>query len=231
MQVALTFEESKQRTLVPKQVVGLAAALLAGAAITPMNMHAVQGLNSLSTSSAIPSTSAASHLDINVAEIGPNPTDNLRIMEEKAGAQTFSCLTVSNIQLIEAKKEILQLQEKIVAVALSWEGIQYRWGGRTKAGVDCSGLVQRVYREHGITLPRTSYEQFRAGVGIAKANLQEGDLVFFNTNGAGASHVGIYLGNGQFISATKSCVEIESLDHAYWASTYQGSRRVLALQS
>jgi cell wall-associated NlpC family hydrolase len=65
------------------------------------------------------------------------------------------------------------------------------------------------------------------GVGIPKAHLQPGDLVFFNTNGAGASHVGIFLGNGQFISATKNCVEIQDLDQPYWAKTYRGSRRVL----
>jgi lipoprotein Spr len=111
---------------------------------------------------------------------------------------------------------------------LSWQGISYKWGGRTKAGVDCSGLVQRVFRENGIQLPRSSYEQFRVGVGIPKAKLETCDLVFFNTNGSGASHVGIYLGNGQFISATKNCVEIQSLDEPYWAKTYRGSRRVIS---
>jgi len=93
--------------------------------------------------------------------------------------------------------------------------------------VDCSGLVQRVFREQGIVLPRTSYEQFREGVGVPKAKLEPGDLVFFNTNGAGASHVGIYLGHREFISATRHCVEKQSLDNPYWASTYRGSRRIL----
>ncbi|HHV65193.1 MAG TPA: NlpC/P60 family protein [Peptococcaceae bacterium] len=220
MQVALTFEEIKQKTLVPKQVIGLTAALLTGAALTPMNLLSTQG---------IPEVSANLNDQVSntVLEQDLQPAANLKIMEEKAGAGSFNCLTVSNIALIEAQKELTEMRDKVIAAALSWQGVSYRWGGLTREGVDCSGLVQKVFRELGIELPRSSYEQFRMGVGIPKANLEPGDLVFFNTNGAGASHVGIYLGDGQFISATKNCVEIQDLDHPYWANTYRGSRRVI----
>lgn len=226
MQVALTFEEPKQRALVPKQVVGLAAALLTGASLTPMNMQSVQGITALS----VPSSSQIAlplQSEMDMTDIKLQPSENLRTMEEKAGAQTFSCLNVCSIALIEARKEIQQMQEKIVSLALTWQGIKYQWGGRTRAGVDCSGLVQRVFLEHGISLPRTSYEQFRQGVGIPKSKLEAGDLVFFNTNGTTASHVGIYVGNGEFISATKNCVDVQPLASSYWAKTYSGSRRVL----
>lgn len=219
MHAALTFEESKQRTLVPKQVVGLTAALLTGAAITPMNMQVVQDMSGFASN--------AEQVGSKTDELTLQPFINLKIMEEKAGAQKFSCVNVSNITLIEAQKEIVNLKARIIASVLSWQGISYKWGGRTRAGVDCSGLVQRVFMENGVQLPRTSYEQFRMGVGIPKGNLEPGDLVFFNTNGAGASHVGLFLGNGQFISATKNCVEIQSLDQPYWAKTYRGSRRVI----
>lgn len=221
MQVALTFEESKQRTLVPKQVVGLAAALLAGAAMTPVNMQAVDEMNRFGVNTAY------SNNGVMMGSL-PESATNLKTMEEKAGSNAFTCLTVSNITLIEASKAIMELRSNIVESVRSWEGIKYKWGGRSKGGVDCSGLVQRVFRDFGIQLPRTSYEQFRTGVGIPRSKLEPGDLVFFNTNGAGASHVGIYVGNGQFISATRSCVEIQSLDHPYWASTYRGSRRVIS---
>lgn len=219
MHAALTFEESKQRTLVPKQVVGLTAALLTGAAITPMNMQVVQDMSGFASN--------AEQVGSKTDELTLQPFINLKIMEEEAGAQKFSCVNVSNITLIEAQKEIVNLKARIIASVLSWQGISYKWGGRTRAGVDCSGLVQRVFMENGVQLPRTSYEQFRMGVGIPKGNLEPGDLVFFNTNGAGASHVGLFLGNGQFISATKNCVEIQSLDQPYWAKTYRGSRRVI----
>jgi len=119
------------------------------------------------------------------------------------------------------------LLDKIVNSVLTWQGVNYLWGGTTRSGVDCSGLVQRVFKEHGIYLPRTSYEQYRIGVGIPQANLKPGDLVFFNTNGTPASHVGIYLGERNFISATKRCVEIQSLDNPYWQRTYTASRRVV----
>lgn len=219
MNAALTFEESKKRTLVPKRVVGLAAVLLTSAAITPINLIAAESMAEvvgINGQEAIGST----------FQIMQSPI-NLKTMEQKAGTASFSCLSVRNISLIEETKVKTLKREKIIASVLSWQGVNYRWGGRTKAGVDCSGLVERVYWEHGIQLPRSSYEQFRMGVGIPKGNLEPADLVFFNTNGAGASHVGIYLGNGQFISATKNCVEVQSLDQPYWAKTYRGSRRII----
>ncbi|MGI6449839.1 MAG: C40 family peptidase [Desulfitobacteriia bacterium] len=220
MQVALSFEEVKQRTLVPKQVVGLTAALLTGAALTPLNVLSAQGIPEAQVKQS-------NEMQSSIIELDLKPVGNLKTMEEKAGARSFTCLNVSTISLIEAQKELAEMKDKVIASALSWQGIVYKWGGRTRSGVDCSGLVQQVFLEHGIELPRSSYEQFRMGVGIPKAHLQPGDLVFFNTNGAGASHVGIFLGNGQFISATKNCVEIQDLDQPYWAKTYRGSRRVL----
>ena len=115
----------------------------------------------------------------------------------------------------------------LLAAARSWLGVPYAWGGETRTGVDCSALVQIVYRTIGIDLPRSSYEQFRVGVGIPQNQLQSGDLVFFSTNGPGASHVGIYLGDGLFISATRRQVEIQSLTLAYWQNAYRGSRRIV----
>lgn len=98
------------------------------------------------------------------------------------------------------------------AVSIAMQAVNnhtpYAWGGNSlTSGVDCSGLVQQVYKQMGINLPRTSYEQARNGKVVSTANLLPGDLVFYNTgggdpNGIGSlSHVAIYIGNGQIIDA------------------------------
>ena len=119
------------------------------------------------------------------------------------------------------------LSERIVDSSKAWLGVPYRYGGVTVEGVDCSGLVQNVFKQNGVELPRTSQEQFRSGVGVPSSQLKLGDLVFFSTSGPGASHVGIYIGNQNFVSATREKVEIQSLDQEYWNRTYRGSRRVI----
>lgn len=221
MEAALIFEEPQQKTVIPRQVLGLTALLLVSTAVTPMNMHAVQSTTDLAT------------LDVNQISVkqmeqvlDPRPI-NLKNMEHNDGADIFGINNVSHIQLIESQKAITQTRESIVASSLLWQGVPYNYGGTTRAGVDCSAMVQLVFRENGIQLARGSYEQFRQGVGIPKSKLEPGDLVFFNTNGTSASHVGIYLGDSQFISATKNRVEIQPLDMPYWAKTYQASRRVI----
>lgn len=221
MEAALIFEEPKQKTVIPRQVLGLTALLLASTAVTPMNMHAVQSSSDLTTLDA-------NQISVKQMEqvLNPQPT-NLKSMEHNDGTDIFGINSVSDIQLIEAQKEIVRIRENIVASSLLWQGIPYNYGGTTRAGVDCSALVQLVFRENGIQLARGSVEQFRQGVGIPKSKLEPGDLVFFNTNGTSASHVGIYLEDSKFISATRNCVEIQSLEMPYWAKTYQASRRVI----
>ncbi len=114
----------------------------------------------------------------------------------------------------------------IVGFARSLVGDPYRWGGTSPTtGFDCSGLVQYVFAHFGINLPRTSYAQFDVGTRIAYDQLQPGDLVFFATNGAGASHVGIYLGGGQFIGADTYAtgVHIDSFGTSYWMAHFVGA--------
>jgi cell wall-associated NlpC family hydrolase len=118
---------------------------------------------------------------------------------------------------------------KILATALSYRGVKYRFGGATPAGFDCSGFVMYVYNKHGIKLPRTADIQFKAGKPIkGKKDLKPGDLVFFETYEKGASHVGIYQGNDKFVHASSSRgVTISGLSEAYYAKRYLGARRVL----
>lgn len=121
-------------------------------------------------------------------------------------------------------------RQQIVDYAEKFIGTPYEMGGESASGFDCSGLVQTVYKHFNISLPRTAAEQAQVGQTVSKDNLQAGDLVFFNTDGQADSHVGIYVGNGQFISATSSKgVRITDLnDPYYWGPRYCGSTDPLA---
>lgn len=117
------------------------------------------------------------------------------------------------------------------AAALSLLNTPYVFGGTTRAGTDCSGLVLQVFTPLGVPLPRTSAEQARVGQPVAPEALEAGDLVFFDTEGAGrVSHVGIYLGEDQFISANSYQGRV-TVDHLradrYWGPRFVGARRVL----
>lgn len=116
---------------------------------------------------------------------------------------------------------------KIISTAKQYIGVPYLWGGITPNGFDCSGYVQYVFNQCGITLPRTVAQQWTVGISISKSNLREGDLVFFKT-GSAVSHMGIYIGNNQFIHAsTSKGVVISSLSNTYWSNCYYGARRVI----
>ena len=119
--------------------------------------------------------------------------------------------------------------QKIVDTAKQYLGVPYVWGGSSPSGFDCSGLVQYVFKAHGISLPRTTKEQWTVGTAIPKSQLKVGDLVFFaNTYTSGISHVGIYVGNNQFIHASSSKgVIISSLSNTYWAAHYHGCRSIV----
>ena len=99
----------------------------------------------------------------------------------------------------------------VVADAQQYLGVPYRWGGTDPStGLDCSGLVQRVYGDLGISLPRTSQEQVTVGTPVASlAQAQPGDLVFFEPTSSGPGHVGIYIGNGQMIDAPHTGTDVQ----------------------
>ncbi|MFZ1263857.1 MAG: NlpC/P60 family protein [Chitinophagaceae bacterium] len=109
-----------------------------------------------------------------------------------------------------------------------WYGVHYRTGGNTKTGVDCSGFTVAVYAAvYGLMIPRVSHEQYRTSRKISTTELQEGDLVFFNTRGRGVSHVGIYLGNNKFIHASVSKgVMVNGLFEPYYLQRYVGAGRI-----
>jgi cell wall-associated NlpC family hydrolase len=105
-------------------------------------------------------------------------------------------------------------------------GKPYQSAGKGPGGFDCSGLTAFAFRAAGISLGSSSYAQYGQGTSISKSEIQAGDLVFFNSNGSGASHVGIATGPTTMISATSHGVMENSFTSGYWASHYVGARRV-----
>ncbi len=116
---------------------------------------------------------------------------------------------------------------RIIQTAMRFVGVPYRFGGNTPEGFDCSGFTRYVFARGGVWLPRMADEQYNVGQPVSKARLQPGDLVYFTTYTDGVSHVGIYLGEGKFISATSSRgVAIAYMGDSYWGPRYIGARRV-----
>ena len=119
--------------------------------------------------------------------------------------------------------------DKVVQTAKSYMGVPYVWGGTSPSGFDCSGFTHYAMLQNGIVIPRVSSSQYEVGLWISKSNLKPGDLVFFSTYKPGPSHVGIYLGNGQFIHASSGAkkVVISDLNKDYYRQRYIGARRVI----
>ena len=116
---------------------------------------------------------------------------------------------------------------KLVELAKSKLGCKYVWGATGENTFDCSGLTYWCHKQIGISIPRTSLEQSRSGKSVSKSDLQPGDLVFFKTTSAPVGHVGMYVGNGQFIHAPNKSkpVKYDSLSSSYYSSRYVCARR------
>ena len=124
--------------------------------------------------------------------------------------------------------QTLITSEYLVSYSYQFLGTRYKYGGTTTSGFDCSGYVRHIYKKFGVNLDRTSLGMFGQGQSVAKKDLQVGDLVFFKTTAAKVGHVGIYIGNGNFIhSSTSKGVIISKLnDPYYWGNLYVGAKRV-----
>lgn len=123
------------------------------------------------------------------------------------------------------EKEASPNTSDMIQTARSFIGTPYEWGGESPGGFDCSGFIQFVYNTEDITIPRTVRETWNFGQPVDSPSV--GDLVFFETYQPGPSHMGIYLGNNQFIHAGESRgVEISDLDNSYWEPRYIGAKRI-----
>lgn len=162
----------------------------------------------------------------------------LRFVAETFGLQVSWVAASNSIEITDGNRgtvatadrgDVVRDQsDRAVALAKSLIGKPYRYGGTTLAGFDCSGFVSYVASQVGAWVPRTSFEQFGIGTSISRANLQPGDLVFFEANGPGASHVGIYIGNDTFVHAENESTGVKTtlLSSAWWSPKYYGARRI-----
>ena len=137
-----------------------------------------------------------------------------------------ACQSTRSGQLSQSDADMNELTE----YALSLTGTPYKYGGTSPdTGFDCSGFVGHVFKEKlGETLPRSSEAISRLGVAQQSGLLKPGDLVFYNTLNKTYSHVGIYLGNGQFVHSPSKgkSVGIVNMSEPYWKKRYNGARRL-----
>ena len=122
--------------------------------------------------------------------------------------------------------------QEIANYALTFVGYPYVYGGSSPSGFDCSGFTQYVYKQFGYGLNRTASAQLQNGTPVSMSELQSGDLVLFKRSGTGssaASHVGIYIGNGQFVHASTSKVGVivSDISSAYYTTGFVGGRRLV----
>ena len=202
-----------------------AAAAKAKAAAQAAAQAAARQTTTTTTAAATATTAAAATTQVPTTQATPtaNPTTVVTGTTTTAAATTapavpdLSSSPVLTGPLPAGHPDVAQL-------ALAYLGVPYVWGGATPSGFDCSGLVSYVFAQIGISLPHFAAAQWGYGVPVTVGQLQPGDLVFFD----GLAHVGIYLGNNEFIDAphTGSFVRIDTLSEPWYLNHYVGARRI-----
>ncbi|MFA5940352.1 MAG: C40 family peptidase [Sinimarinibacterium sp.] len=151
------------------------------------------------------------------------PTRTLRVLALAAVLTLAACGGSKAVQVDPA------VRHQIVLDALGQVGRPYRYGGATPEGFDCSGLVQYVFAQAGIRMPRTTLEQHEVGDEIDENDVEPGDLLFYRFDRGRVDHVAIYLGEGQAIHAPASgrAVIVAAVDLPYWRKHFVEAVRVL----
>mgnify|MGYP001271617164 CR=1 FL=1 len=158
-----------------------------------------------------------------------------QVQEETAQPETNKAEEKENNAQKSESKQIKKLQaqsgydvSQLISTAKQYAGTPYVWGGESPSGFDCSGYIQYVFSSVGIIVPRTVSDIWNMARPVD--TLSVGDLVFYETYKAGPSHMGIYLGNGQFIHAGNNGVEISDMSINYWQQRYLGAKRIIVQQ-
>ncbi|MGY0691727.1 C40 family peptidase [Virgibacillus sp. FSP13] len=181
---------------------------------------------------------------------GPRTMQALKIAEDEHDIELTNGITQQKLTVLYEKTDNNQVKAKetetatknnehkvknvevkgtnnaqIAQVATQYIGTPYVWGGESPDGFDCSGFIQYVFQTQGITTPRTVGDMWNFSQSVGNPSI--GDLVFFETYKPGPSHMGIYLGDGEFIHAGESRgVEISKMNNSYWESKYIGAKRI-----
>ncbi|RMH92937.1 NlpC/P60 family protein [Lysobacter pythonis] len=202
-------DASRKTRFLPVSAIVLLAALSAPA-MAATDLPAVRGTDVQTLQTAAASKSVMASFDNSAVP------DNIVLMPMGNAAQVTNAPTQNRVQ-------------KLLKGALALLGTPYRWGGTGTDGFDCSGLVGYVFRTAlGVELPRVSREMATRGERVNRDQMNEGDLVFFSRSGRRIDHVGIYLGNGQFVHAprTGKDVMVSRMDTGYWSGKFMQARRV-----
>jgi cell wall-associated NlpC family hydrolase len=160
-----------------------------------------------------------------------NDRDILKIISDAEGKLAATLALPAMESSPNSEPSLGQFSSELVLRAMTLLGINYKFGGNTpETGFDCSGLVRYVFKEaFGLNLPRRAEEISQKGQRVTVDQLVPGDLVFFNTLKRTFSHVGIYIGNNQFVHAPSSgkSVTVENIDKSYWQTRFDGARRLI----
>lgn len=200
-----------------------ASSRTAEATAAPAGLAATRTARASATAAPAP---ARRHLSIENEGDSPNGVTVAQVLQAAAPAAALAASGAAATQAAPSHG----FGDTLRNLANDLLGIQYRFGGNTEDGLDCSGLVRLVWQRLGLgTLPRTAANMAAAGLPIAKSDLAPGDLVFFNTLGRSFSHVGVYLGDGRFLHASSSLrrVTLNSLSERYYTERFDGARRVV----
>ncbi|MBN1470885.1 MAG: LysM peptidoglycan-binding domain-containing protein [Syntrophaceae bacterium] len=190
-----------------------------------------------STSQPQKQTNLSTHKDEDLVEetneeadtIADENTDTEEAYSNEESLWTSVYRFVSGEEFL-GKWESTNEMQRLIKKASGFLGAPYRLGGTSKRGIDCSAFVQKVYRSFNVNLPRVARDQSEVGVTVDIEELAKGDLVFFRTNRS-FGHVGIYIGNSEFIHASskKRRVRIDSLEHPFYQERFQRAVRIKEL--
>jgi hypothetical protein len=127
----------------------------------------------------------------------------------------------------------LTSRRRVVETAKRFLGVPYLWGGTTPLGFDCSGMVQQTFKLNGVNLPRDADQQFQVGMPIEVDHLEPADLLFFSNRSSGITHVGIFIGSGQFLHSSGKAkgVTVTPFRDRFFQSVFVGARRVWRVHS
>lgn len=167
-------------------------------------------------------------------DYGPSTVDAVKDFQKTQGLNVNGTVDDKTYRVLvgrempEVNRGTTSMARRLASIAMQYIGTPYVFGGNSLYyGIDCSAYVQQVYAQIGVSLPRTADYQYEVGTPISRGELLPGDAVFFTTYTYGASHVGIYLGDGNFIHASSSRgVTISSLNDHYYSTHYIGARRM-----
>jgi cell wall-associated NlpC family hydrolase len=167
-------------------------------------------------------------------DYGPSTVDAVKSFQKAQGLNVNGTVDENTYRVLvgrempEVNRGITSMARRLTSIAMQYIGTPYVFGGNSLYyGIDCSAYTQQIYAQIGINLPRTADVQYEVGTPISRSELLPGDEVFFTTYTYGASHCGIYLGDGNFIHASSSRgVTISSLNDHYYSTHYIGARRM-----